>query len=341
MAKNSPYRPHPKWHDYHTRGIYLITLVVKHRDHILSELNMDAKKPGLILTETGKAVVELSFEDTRYRVCPDVEITVKIDEPDTLYPLVDFYICNKFEYTVYAIAESDGTIHDTVLGPEILPFTYQCNLFVAQNKKGYYFADEAGNAVIPGPFRSATPFEECLSVVETNERRFYLINDKGERLMGPYRAMEKSMYSDFYLVTDTDGTKGYVNRAGDWICRNCSGSWPAFNRAWVRSENTFGGFRLMDETGRFVTPFAVASYNGYREYTDEEVARLRLGIQRLFLEDHPSGHSAFWLDANAGRILWPLEWNDPCAETNGAILWPEGACGHENAIPPQDARVPR
>ena len=58
MAKNSPYRPHPKWHDYHTRGIYLITLVVKHRDHILSELNMDAKKPGLILTETGKAVVE-------------------------------------------------------------------------------------------------------------------------------------------------------------------------------------------------------------------------------------------------------------------------------------------
>lgn len=35
-----------------------ITLVVKNRDHILGELNMNAENPGVILTETGKAVVE-------------------------------------------------------------------------------------------------------------------------------------------------------------------------------------------------------------------------------------------------------------------------------------------
>ena len=58
MAKNSPYRPHAKWHDYTKRGIYLITLVVSGREHILSELNMDAKHPDVILTETGKKVVE-------------------------------------------------------------------------------------------------------------------------------------------------------------------------------------------------------------------------------------------------------------------------------------------
>ena len=52
--KNTSYRPHPKWHDYKARGIYMITLVVQNRDHILGELNMDAKNPGVILSETGK-----------------------------------------------------------------------------------------------------------------------------------------------------------------------------------------------------------------------------------------------------------------------------------------------
>ena len=58
MAKqnNTPYRIHPKWHDYTERGIYMITLVVQNRDHILGELNMDAQNPGVILTETGTMV---------------------------------------------------------------------------------------------------------------------------------------------------------------------------------------------------------------------------------------------------------------------------------------------
>lgn len=56
--KNTSYRPHPKWHNYKARGIYMITLVVQNRDHILGELNMDAKNPGVILSETGKAIVE-------------------------------------------------------------------------------------------------------------------------------------------------------------------------------------------------------------------------------------------------------------------------------------------
>ena len=55
---NTPYRPHPKWHDYTERGIYMVTLVVQNRDHILGELNMDAHNPNVILTETGKAVLE-------------------------------------------------------------------------------------------------------------------------------------------------------------------------------------------------------------------------------------------------------------------------------------------
>ena len=62
LQTNSPYRKHPKWHDYYERGIYMITLVVGNRDHILSELNMDAKNPDVILTETGMAVVSAWYE---------------------------------------------------------------------------------------------------------------------------------------------------------------------------------------------------------------------------------------------------------------------------------------
>lgn len=54
--EKSSYRPHPKWHDYTERGIYMVTLVVQHRNHILGELNLDAKNPAVILTETGRMV---------------------------------------------------------------------------------------------------------------------------------------------------------------------------------------------------------------------------------------------------------------------------------------------
>lgn len=54
--KDKVHRPHAKWRDYKARGIYLITIVVRHRDHILGELNNDARNPGVILSETGKGV---------------------------------------------------------------------------------------------------------------------------------------------------------------------------------------------------------------------------------------------------------------------------------------------
>ncbi|MCQ2249644.1 MAG: hypothetical protein MJZ66_00900 [Bacteroidales bacterium] len=57
MNSNTPaHRPHNKYHDYHERGIYLITIVVRDREHVFGELNMDSKHPGVILSDTGKAI---------------------------------------------------------------------------------------------------------------------------------------------------------------------------------------------------------------------------------------------------------------------------------------------
>ncbi len=55
---NPSHRPHCNGHDYYERGIYLITIVVANRDHLLGELNMDIANPGVNLTPLGKAVME-------------------------------------------------------------------------------------------------------------------------------------------------------------------------------------------------------------------------------------------------------------------------------------------
>lgn len=54
----SPYRPRTKGHDYYDRGVYLITLVVRERQRLLGELNMNLRAPGVNLTELGNIVGE-------------------------------------------------------------------------------------------------------------------------------------------------------------------------------------------------------------------------------------------------------------------------------------------
>lgn len=53
---DSSHREHAWWHDYKERGIYLITIVVKNRQHLFGELNNDVRSPDVVLTDLGKAV---------------------------------------------------------------------------------------------------------------------------------------------------------------------------------------------------------------------------------------------------------------------------------------------
>lgn len=55
------YRPHDPGHDYHAPGIYLITLVARHRREqcqVFGVLNNDLKNPGVISSEVGRAIME-------------------------------------------------------------------------------------------------------------------------------------------------------------------------------------------------------------------------------------------------------------------------------------------
>ena len=53
------HRPRYKGHDYYERGIYLITIVIAHRDPLLGKLNMDPIHPAVDLTPLGRAVEEI------------------------------------------------------------------------------------------------------------------------------------------------------------------------------------------------------------------------------------------------------------------------------------------
>ena len=53
---DSSHREHAWWRDYKERGIYLITIVVKDRQHLFGELNNDVHNPYVLFTDLGKAV---------------------------------------------------------------------------------------------------------------------------------------------------------------------------------------------------------------------------------------------------------------------------------------------
>ena len=69
----STYRRHAYWHDYAKRGIYMITLVTRHRDRLFGEFNMDKDNPKVILTAVGKAVedawLNVSSDQLRFGRC--------------------------------------------------------------------------------------------------------------------------------------------------------------------------------------------------------------------------------------------------------------------------------
>ena len=78
------HRPHCNGHDYYERGIYLITIVVSNREHLLGELNMDIANPAVNLTPLGEAVLDLwektpAFQQERGR---NLSVLAAVAMPD-------------------------------------------------------------------------------------------------------------------------------------------------------------------------------------------------------------------------------------------------------------------
>ena len=94
VSYGSSYRPHNPGHDYYAPGVYLITLVVRNREHnheLLGRLNGDVKAPKVVLTEVGKAVMEEwekipSFEQAKGR---KVKVHGAVCMPDHFHGVIE------------------------------------------------------------------------------------------------------------------------------------------------------------------------------------------------------------------------------------------------------------
>lgn len=94
MYSDKSYRPHNPGHDYYAPGIYLITLVVRHRKEnaqMLGRLNNDLKQSGVVLNEVGKAVIECweavpTFEESKGR---NVVVHTAVCMPDHFHGVIE------------------------------------------------------------------------------------------------------------------------------------------------------------------------------------------------------------------------------------------------------------
>ena len=91
---NSSYRPHDPGHDYCAPGIYLITLVVRHRKEnarMFGILNNDLQHPDVVLNEVGKAVLECWEEIPKRQVVHGRKVVVHaaICMPDHFHGVIE------------------------------------------------------------------------------------------------------------------------------------------------------------------------------------------------------------------------------------------------------------
>jgi len=92
---------------------------------------------------------------------------------------------------------------------------------------------------------------------------------------------------------------------------------PNANIHW--KENPKGGYSLVNALGENLAP--------YRIKIRPTKTRSGLSAFEAFgnVRDNWDEPYLGWINAN-GKILWPPNWNDPCTDTNGIVIWPEGSC---------------
>ena len=105
----SSYRPHDPGHDYYAPGVYLITLVVRNREHnheLLGRLNGEVKAPKVVLTEVGKAVRDcwLLIPEIQARHGRKVRIHAAVCMPDHFHGVIE--VLEKMDRSVGEVIRS-------------------------------------------------------------------------------------------------------------------------------------------------------------------------------------------------------------------------------------------
>jgi len=223
----------------------------------------------------------------------------------------------------------------------------------------YGYIDETGYEIIPPLFSSAGGFDDGKARVfytrrvedkdkdeDEDEPSYFCyaeysigLEESREQLQRHEKALAKLGYADgwqaisqawkneadgrlslngYCLVRDETSSFGVLG-----ACESSKGVKPE-GRHWIRDEDA-KGYGLM-ENGQWLTPYRL-------EYPPKMTDR-GLSIFRIYRgrvgrwESSWEHYDVVWINA-AGKIIWPLAWNDPCQDTDGKVKWPEGACKRE------------
>ncbi len=90
MQEGEVHRKHAWWKDYKERGIYLITIVVRDKQHLFGELNMNVRMPDVVLSELGKAVKDewLKTADIQQKKGRKIRLLSSVVMPDHFHGII-------------------------------------------------------------------------------------------------------------------------------------------------------------------------------------------------------------------------------------------------------------
>ena len=188
---------------------------------------------------------------------------------------------------------------------------------------GYGVIDSSGHFISRFDYDWISDYSEKLAIFrrvawydETEESLGYLDLDGHEILSGliqaePYDPQSGRMTAQFMdNATDTPY----------WARWDADGWMLTLDEEHPESEDNKAHEHVREA---FVTPFILKDVDEsgvYSKWLDLFLLR------RIFTDSNGERH-VFMLINDAGDIIWPPDWNHPCAQTDGVVVWPQNTCG--------------
>ena len=215
------------------------------------------------------------------------------------------------------------------------------------------FIDPAGHEVIPPQYLHAEDFSEGVAAVKTfvnapdgrilgpddgNYGRIVTQDDRSDVGIVPESGFitqdgafwikglceAKSFDQGFAYVKACDAALGaFINREGKQVITNVHPDDVTIHqkRLWGPDSN-LGGYGLLDTHGQWLVPYRLA----VRPIVSDNMTYFAIdGALPNRQKSQASVYNDGWISEN-GSIIWPPGWDNPCTDTQGYIIWPDGAC---------------
>jgi len=287
-------------------------------DHFNNQLFL-VRQGGLygLINTLGKEIVEPKYEEVWY-----IRDDVARVKRDGLYGYID----------------RQG---NEIIEPKFQDAAYEFNhdrAFIKMDGK-YGYIDRQGHVVIEPKWDGAEDFDDTTKTalvynMVNDEKQYSLITMSGDILPVEYCLAPNPDYR-YYNAGPFIYTFVRCHRAGngfgasenDYEFSSCYlnelNSGPS--NTDIRWEESAGEYRLVNAKGENIASYhlkikptiTITGLSTFVFFSDPNYKRYDL--------KYDNSQYLGWINAE-GKIIWPPNWNDPCTNTKGIVVWPEGSC---------------